>query len=210
MNEIVKSYIPTADMIAGMFGPSCEVVVHDLTQPETSVVYVANGNVTGRRIGQSFDHLVRQVLLSQNFSDDKLVNYFFSTEHGQRIKSSSALIRDPAGTVIGMLCINYDVTALTNLNGLLSSFLADSESVPPQAQEVPDNIQAILMDLIGKIIGARDLSSLSRKELIEIIGFMDQKGIFLVKGSIDKVAQQLGVSRVTVYSYLDEARKNNI
>lgn len=32
---------------------------------------------------------------------------------------------------------------------------------------------------------------------------MDEKGIFLVKGSIDKVANFMGVSKVTVYSYLD-------
>ena len=35
---------------------------------------------------------------------------------------------------------------------------------------------------------------------------MDEKGIFLVKGAMDKVAELMGVSRVTIYSYLDEAR----
>ena len=64
MNSILKTYFPVADMIAGTFGNSCEVVVHDLSKPESSVVHVANGSVTGRQVGQSFDHLVRQVLLS--------------------------------------------------------------------------------------------------------------------------------------------------
>ena len=35
---------------------------------------------------------------------------------------------------------------------------------------------------------------------------MEQKGIFLVKGAIDKVALRMGISKVTVYSYLDEIR----
>ena len=35
-------------MIANTFGEDCEVVVHDLEDPEHSVVYVANNKVTGR------------------------------------------------------------------------------------------------------------------------------------------------------------------
>ena len=35
---------------------------------------------------------------------------------------------------------------------------------------------------------------------------MDEKGIFLVKGTVEKVAEIMGVTKVTVYSYLDEAK----
>ena len=35
---------------------------------------------------------------------------------------------------------------------------------------------------------------------------MDEKGIFLVKGAMDKVASMMGVSKVTIYSYLDEVK----
>lgn len=49
---------------------------------------------------------------------------------------------------------------------------------------------------------------MKRREKIELIRFMDEKGIFLMKGAVDKVADQLGISRVTVYSYLDEVKKN--
>ena len=34
----------------------------------------------------------------------------------------------------------------------------------------------------------------------------DSKGIFLMKGSIEKAAEKLGVNKVTIYSYLDEVR----
>ena len=42
-----------AAALAAQFGPSCEVVVHDLTakDPEKSIVYIVNSHVTGRRIG---------------------------------------------------------------------------------------------------------------------------------------------------------------
>ena len=47
---------------------------------------------------------------------------------------------------------------------------------------------------------------MNRKKCVELVKFMDEKGIFLVKGAIDKVAARLGVSKVTIYSYLDEAK----
>jgi len=42
-----------------------------------------------------------------------------------------------------------------------------------------------------------------------MIRFMEQKGIFLIKGTIDRVAEKLKISKVTVYSYLDEIKEKN-
>mgnify|MGYP000379472997 FL=1 len=69
MNEALRAYFPVADMIAATFGPCCEAAIHDFSQPETSVVHVA-GQVTGRKVGQSFDHLIKNVLLSKDFQND--------------------------------------------------------------------------------------------------------------------------------------------
>ena len=44
-------YVPLARMLAQTFGQDCEVVLHDLENPAHSVVYVANGVVTGRKVG---------------------------------------------------------------------------------------------------------------------------------------------------------------
>lgn len=195
-----------ADIIAGTFGSRCEVVVHDLTQPESSVVYVANGTVTGRRVGQSFDHLVKQVLMNKNFRDDHVINYMFEGKDGKVIKSSSALIRNEKEDVIGMLCINYDTTFEQQLQAEVSRFLGNNILTKPETEEIDQDVAAILDDLIAKIIGAFDMKNLSRKKSVELVKFMDDKGIFLVKGSVDKVAALMDVSKVTIYSYLDEAK----
>ena len=86
-------YIPIAQMIAATFGTHCEVVIHDLSTPQNSVVYAVNNHVTGRQVGQAFDHLVTQVLLSKTFHGDVTANYTTTTEDGREIKSSTALIR---------------------------------------------------------------------------------------------------------------------
>lgn len=66
-------------MLAQTFGKSCEIVLHDLSQPQSSVVYTINNHVTGRQIGQPFDHLIKQVLLAKDFTDDYKANYLICT-----------------------------------------------------------------------------------------------------------------------------------
>ena len=79
MHPILKAFIPTANLIQKSSPFACEVVLHDLSHPQHSVVYVA-GDVTGRKVGQSFDHLVSDVLNSKNFKDDYVANYCFTKD----------------------------------------------------------------------------------------------------------------------------------
>ena len=184
------------------------MVLHDLTTPENSVVYAVNGDVTGRREGQTFDHLIKFVLLNKNFKDDYTVNYIFETEDGRKIKSSSALVRDEQGDVIGMMCINYDLTVMNLMRRELESFLPLSEeSTAVNSETVLDqDVTTIVDTLIDNIISGRKKRELTKQDNLEIIKFMDDKGIFLVKGAIDKVASCLGLSKVTIYGYLDIVR----
>ena len=209
MHELLSPLIPVAETIGRTFGKNCEVVLHDLTTPENSVVYAVNGNVTGRREGQPFDHLIKFVLLNKNFRDDYTVNYMFETQDGRKIKSSSALIRDRKGEVIGMLCINYDLSAINRMREQLDEFLPGSgedSGVFGSDAMLDQNVTTVVDSLIDHIIDGRRKKELTKQDNLEIIRFMDDKGIFLVKGAIDKVAAGLGLSKVTIYGYLDIVR----
>src|SRR6478609_182191 len=109
IKKLLESYIPLAKSTAKMFGPNCEVVIHDLTNPQASVMFTVNNHVTGREIGQSFDHLVKTVLRSEDFKEDHLAGYDIETVDHRIIKSSTTLIRDYKQEIIGALCINYDI-----------------------------------------------------------------------------------------------------
>lgn len=207
MNAVLKRYCRIADVIAETFGPRCEAVVHDLSQPESSVVYVANGSVTGREAGQSFDHLVREVLMNKDFREDRAVNYMFETADHRKIKSSSLLIRDEEGNIAGMLCINLDISCWLKIQEDINFFTNLELPHPlPCPREVAPDVMTIIDELIRKIIGSQDVKNLTRKKCVELVRFMDEKGIFLVKGTVEKVAEMMGVTKVTVYSYLDEAK----
>ncbi|HWL24925.1 MAG TPA: PAS domain-containing protein [Ureibacillus sp.] len=215
MNPIVQQYIPIAEVIAKTFGTDCEVVIHDLTIPQNSVVYTVNNHVTGRQVGQSFNHLITDVLLSQNFTNDYSANYYFKTNDGRLIKSSTVLIRDTDKKVKGALCINIDTTKITENIKWLSSLVPQTPNdlsdtiLSNEETHVMDHISEVANEIIDTTIGNKSIDTLRREEKIEMIRFMEQKGIFLIRGTIERVAEKLNISKVTVYSYLDEIKDRN-
>ena len=207
IRSVLKPYLPVAEMLAATFGPDCEVVLHDLAAPERSVVYVANPSVTGRKIGDSFDQLVRQVILSRELREDYVANYYFTAKNGKRIRSSSLLIRDADGKLEGALCINLDTTRVQAQLDFLQSLLPQPpKGDAPEAPAEPAHISVMIENLMDGIVGGADGAALTREQRIEKVRFMEEKGLFLMKGSIEKAAEKLGVNKVTIYSYLDEVR----
>ena len=218
MRKFLERYVPLADMLVQTFGGDVEVVLHDLNAPEHSVVYVANGQVTGRTVGESFDQLIKQVILSERLQNDYVANYYFEAKNGKQIRSSTFLLRDNKNQLQGALCINVDTTRvqqqLAYLESLLPGFKAAgteqaaevSDQNNSQAADTSEHVVDMVTSLIENILKGCAPSLLSREEKIEKIRFMDAKGIFLMKGSVELVAEKLGVNKVTVYSYLDEAR----
>lgn len=206
-NEL-KPYVPVVNMIARTFGNNCEVVLHDLSFPRRSVVYVANGHVTGREVGQPINHLFTVVLKSKDFKDDYLCNYTIKNIKGEDIKSSTVLVRNSSGTVIGALCINFDTTVLEGVSAFISDILRPGIKEEVKIEDEPhDTVSEITNDLIKKIIGNANLEALNRNQKVDLIEFMDGKGIFLIKGSVETVASMMNISAVTVYSYLDAVKK---
>lgn len=212
MNQKIKNYIPIAKMIADTFGNYCEVIIHDFSNPQNSVVYIENNVVTKRQLGESFtEYFIKDVLLSRKFHDDCSTNYMMKGKNGEIIKSSTVLIRDDLEKVIGALCINIDIT---HMKGFISQIedMIRIENVNLDVDnevEVLPNIKDIVDDIIDKTIGDSNIESMNRDQKIDLIRFMDSKGIFLIKGTADKVAEKMNISKVTVYSYLDDIKKNN-
>ncbi|MED1724292.1 helix-turn-helix transcriptional regulator [Brevibacillus parabrevis] len=207
--EELRRYIPIADAMAQTFGKNCEVVLHDLSSPQSSVIYTANNHVMGRAVGQSFNHLITQVLLSQKLQNDVVANYRTETEDGRTIKSTTALIRNADGEAIGAFCINIDIHPLVSTREFIEDFIRmDEEPLEREEVEVVQNVWEIVEQMIDQMISEKDVEKIDKNEKMQIVQFMDKKGVFLIKGALEKVAAELKISKVTMYSYLDELRRN--
>ena len=101
---------------------------------------------------------------------------------------------------------------LSNVIADLSRILGIPETTAhtgTEQNEVIPSIQELVNDIIDKTIGDRDVENMSRDQKIDIIRFMYDKEIFMIKGTLEKVAERMNLSKVTIYSYLDEIRKND-
>lgn len=210
MNPILEGYIPMAKLISKTFGSHCEVIIHDFSTPQNSVVYTENNVVTNRHVGESFtEYFVKEVLLSRKFRDDCCANYLMEGKDGKQIKSSTALIRDLNDRVIGAFCVNIDLTQITSFIDTMGTLMGLPEPTSDSGDpvELLPSIQEIVNDIIDRTIGDQDVDSMSRDQKIELIRFMYDKEIFTMKGATEKVADRMNISKVTVYSYLDDIKK---
>lgn len=209
---LIEKYGSVVEAIAATFGPDCEVVLHDLTRPMTSVVKVCNGHVTGRMVGTAINHLISTVIRSQRFKNDMLANYRNEAGDGRLIKSSTALIRDDQGQLVGALCINFSLERFQVSRNLLEQFLQVEELEPEseaagEGDRPDDDVWGILTTIIRRVIESEGpVASMDKRQKVAVVRFLDEKGVFLIKGAVDEVARHLNVSRYSVYNYIDEAR----
>lgn len=209
MRQAIEQYVPIAEMIGRTFGKDCEVVLHDLADPEHTVVHTVNNSVTKRQIGESFNQLVPQVLLDKSLDSGLVANYYFHTQDGRLIKSSTALIKDGSNNVIGAMCINVDTTHITRQIAWLQEMLPCLEDIPEKEAPMVDadtNINDVAEVLIDHMLVGKRIEFMSRREKAELMNDMERRGIFLMKGAIDKVSAKTGISKVTIYGYLDKNR----
>lgn len=208
MNNILKSFIPTMHLIKRTIG-ECEVVLHDMSTPQNSVVFVL-GNVTNRKVGESFNHLIKDVLLNKNFENDCTANYYFKDSKDKLIRSSTSLIRDENDKVIGALCINIDTKKSLIAHELIQSMLPNfnfSDKKENNSNKKNQDINMIVEDIIKQTTFEFKDKKLNKDEKNDVIKFLYDKGVFEVKGAVSLVAKHLNTANATIYSYLNEIKK---
>ena len=196
--------------ISSQFGPNCEVVVHDLAtnDPESSIVAIENGQVTGRKVGDGPSHVVLEALRGENSELQDHLSYLTKTKDGKILKSTTIYIRDDDGDPIGIFGINYDITLMLAMETALKQFTAtEPEEKEPEA--ISRNVSDLLDELIQqsvKIVG-KPVALMTKEDKVKAVQFLNDTGAFLITKSGDKVCKFFGISKYTLYSYIDEAKE---
>ena len=195
--------------IAQQFGSNCEVVVHDLdsNDVEHSIVAIENGHVSGRRVGDGPSHIVLEALRGDCARLEDRLAYLTRSDDGKILKSSTIYIRDDDGRAIGVFAINYDITPMLAMEDALKGFTATQ--VPEREPEhISRNVADLLDELIEqsvKLVG-KPVPLMNKEDKVKAIQFLNDTGAFLITKSGDKVCKFFGISKYTLYSYIDEAK----
>ena len=191
--------------IAAQFGSSCEVVVHDLSRhPDHTIVALENGHVSGRKVGDGASHVVIEQMETNDPEPKDHLCYLTKTPDGKILKSSSIYIRNSRGKVSAILSINYDISKLLMVEGAVGELI--SVQGPPQTEpEKIVNISSLLDDLIAQSVTlvGKPVALMTKDDKVRAIRFLNDSGAFLVTKSGDKVAKYFGISKYTLYSYID-------
>lgn len=196
--------------IALQFGSSCEVVIHDLSRhPDHSIAAIENGHVTGRKVGDGASHIVIEQLQNQNAQPKDHLCYLTKTPDGKILKSSSIYIRNSKGRVCAILSINYDISKLLMVENAVSELVSTVEPQQSEPEKIV-NINDMLEDLIQQSVAlvGKPVALMNKDDKVRAIQFLNQSGAFLVTKSGDKVAKYFGISKYTLYSYIDTKQNN--
>lgn len=192
--------------LAQQFGNNCEVVVHDLSDNnvESSIVAIENGHITGRKLGDGPSHVVLEALHGDRSKLQDHLAYLTKTRDGKILKSSTIYIRDKNGDAVGIFAINYDITSLLLMETAVKS-LTSTETPQREPERISQNVNDLLDELIDqsvKLVG-KPVALMTKDDKIQAIQFLNNTGAFLITKSGDKVSKFFGISKYTLYSYID-------
>lgn len=218
MHPFLKQYVVLVEFLGKALGNDYEIVLHDLTEDDCTIVAISNGHISGRSIGAPLTNVALRFLADKEYAEhDYKLGYRGMSQAKTQLCSSTMFLKDPTGELIGLLCINFDPTrCLQAANTILSICNLPQFSLPPENAEdtvvgtenfvgsMPDAVRSAIEEVTGN--AAIPASRLTMDEKIRIVDALNQGGLFFLKGAVCEVASQLGSSEATIYRYLSKLK----
>lgn len=191
-----------ATALGRMFPGLCEVVLHDLRDPEHTVRVIEN-NLSGRQVGDPATEIGVARIQDPDYPS-VIQNYPNTFPDGRPAKSTSIGIKNSEGVYIAALCLNLDVSLFATVARSLHNLVRTDE----QEQPLTENLRARTVDelraLVEEFAAARGQTprGLAAKDRKELLRSLKESGYLDVKHSVPVLTDILGVSRATVYNHM--------
>ena len=213
MNPKLKPYLPIVRGLALALGRDYEVNLHDLSQPEHSLVAIENGHVTGRKVGSPMTDFGLYMMKAEEYrKKDGVFDYLARNGSGRRMKCSCIFIRDEQEKMIGFLCINYDISKAEAAKEFIEGFLHTDDNVSQYeggraaivSEGFTNDVSEVMQNTLDEVRKktAKPFEYLAREEKENVVRELSGRGYFLLKGAVELLAKEMNVTKYTVYSYL--------
>lgn len=210
-NIILETLVSVAHGIARQFGNNCEVCIHELKEEdlEHTILFIINGGVTGRKAGEGASNVVLKTIEKLKKGEPIVdhLSYLTKASNGKILKSSTVFIKDMEGKYRYILSINFDISSFIPFKNDLDLLIQTEDK--SKLEEIPNSAQELMEKLIlksEKLIG-KPASIMSKDEKIKAIRFLNDSGVFLITKSGDKVSNHFGISKFTLYNYIDSKKE---
>ena len=206
--QLLSVLTALAHAVAAHYGKNCETVIHDLTQDsaaEHSIVYIENGEVTGRKVGDGASKVVLEQLFQKDVQEKDHIGYFTKTADGKLLKSTTVYIKDEKGKPVAIFSVNHDITSLSVAASAIGEMVQPVEESRDSFEKITPNVGALLDELIWEateLVG-KPVAMMNKEDKMRAIRYLNSKGALLITKSGDKISQHFGISKFTLYSYID-------
>jgi predicted transcriptional regulator YheO len=205
---ILRTLASLVEPLAALLPGECEVTLHDLRDLPNSVVAIA-GHLTGQSVGgPAPDPLQRAVA---DGSLGTALSHAGRDRDGNELRSSTLIFRDSAGEPVAALCVDNDTRSWQVVGELARSMLpwtSDSgRSLAPAPRGVDEHAQWVLAQAIAAARVPVDL--MQKRHKIGVVKDLKERGFFTLREGVETAAQALGVTRFTVYNYLNELEQQS-
>ncbi|KMS88332.1 PAS domain-containing protein [Streptomyces flaveolus] len=200
--HLIREAEKIAVALGRMFPGLCEVVLHDLRDPDHAIRAIEN-NLSGRQVGDSATELGLARIADPQYPS-VIQNYPNQFPDGRPAKSTSIGIKNAAGEYVAALCLNLDVSVLSPVTLALSNLVAtDTEHRDRPLETLRDRAARELRQAVEARAAERAATprSLSREDKKALVRQLQRDGYFDSRDAAQTIADLLGVSRATVYNY---------
>lgn len=199
---ILESYKILVDGLSAYLGEGYEIILHSLEDLDHSVIKIINGHYTERCEGAPITDLALTMLEDLNRRSSLEVKAYFNHKSGKTLKSVTIPVVGEQRRIIGLLCINFHMES--SVFNFLTQFLPNEASNISSSETFNKNADGLLIsaleDAKAQIYGDKSVNASNKNK--EIIRLLYQRGIFNIKDAVASVAEDLGISKNTVYLHL--------
>ena len=184
--------------------PLVEVVLHDLTDADHSVVAIAN-NLSGRQVGDAATEMGLARMADPDFPE-VIENYANRFPDGRPAKSTSIGLKNSRGDYVAAICLNMDVSMLSAVTPGLTQLLRVDVAAPPVPESLTPRRVEDVRTALEHFAAARNTTpmAMTLDQRREAMRELADSGLLNLRRALSEVAQTLGVARSTVYTYLPE------
>ncbi|NMB43264.1 MAG: hypothetical protein GX995_03940 [Clostridiales bacterium] len=195
-SEVLDLLINLGSIISEMFGENCEVAISQ----DRIVVAIFNGHVSNRTVGSPVGPEADERI--NNAADGSYVNYSKANVNNPKYHLKASTITLELDGKFTTFCINYDTTLASEVQQYLLDFLAISGVKANLASRTIDPIEEDFIEIVNEL--DKPVHLMNKQDRLKVVKSLYEKGGFNYQKSVPKIARLLGVTRYTIYNYLNE------
>lgn len=195
-SHVLDLLINIGSVISEMFGENCEVAISQ----DRVVVAIFNGHVSNRTVGSPIGEEADERI--DNAADGSYVNYSKNNVNDPKYNLKASTITLELDGKFTTFCINYDTRLASQVQQTLSDFLTISGVKSTPVSKTVEPIEEDFFEVVNKL--NKPIHLMNKQDRLEIVKSLYEKGSLNYQKSILKISKLLGVTRYTIYNYLNE------